>query len=115
MDVLRAPTLAHPPVLTGSSSHALDQKPSRAPPPSSARLRLIFGLASVPMRDTRPPAGHVERSRVGLCADCQHARCVTSSKGSSFWLCKRAVTDPGRFKKYPPLPVLRCEGFSAIR
>jgi hypothetical protein len=53
------------------------------------------------------------RSRVGLCLDCTHARSIRSAKGSEFWLCERAKTDP-RFKKYPPLPVLRCLGFSAI-
>jgi hypothetical protein len=47
--------------------------------------------------------------RVGLCADCRHARRIVSAKGSSFWLCERAAFDP-RFKKYPPLPVLRCAG-----
>lgn len=28
-----------------------------------------------------------------------------------FWLCERAVREPTRFRKYPPLPVLRCAGF----
>jgi hypothetical protein len=55
-----------------------------------------------------------ERSRVGLCAHCEHSRCVVSAKGSMFWLCERAVVEPERFRKYPPLPVLRCSGFVAI-
>jgi hypothetical protein len=50
------------------------------------------------------------RARVGLCAECAHARCIRSAKGSEFWLCNRAQSDP-RFKKYPPLPVVRCSGF----
>ncbi|RYZ04958.1 MAG: hypothetical protein EOO73_21430 [Myxococcales bacterium] len=52
-----------------------------------------------------------ERSRVGLCTACLHARVITSAKGSSFWLCGRAASEPARFRKYPPLPVVRCAGF----
>jgi hypothetical protein len=51
------------------------------------------------------------RARVGLCATCMHARTIRSAKGSEFWLCEAAKTDP-RLKKYPPLPVLRCPAFS---
>lgn len=47
---------------------------------------------------------------VGLCAACAHARVVESRRGSHFWLCERARTDP-RFARYPPLPVLDCRGF----
>jgi len=50
--------------------------------------------------------------RVGLCARCRHARRIVSSKGSEFWMCQLAATD-ARFKKYPPLPVLRCAGFQS--
>jgi hypothetical protein len=46
----------------------------------------------------------------GLCATCQHSRLVTSSRGSSFVLCERALTDE-RFPKYPRLPVIRCDGY----
>jgi hypothetical protein len=46
----------------------------------------------------------------GLCADCAHARPLTSARGSVFWRCARSVDDP-RFPKYPRLPVLRCQGF----
>jgi len=35
---------------------------------------------------------------------------VAAARGSTFWLCTRAATD-ARFRKYPPLPVLRCPGF----
>ena len=65
----------------------------------------------MPTRDVRPPLSELERSRVGVCADCQHARRIVSAKGSSFWLCERATIEPERFRKYPPLPVLRCPGF----
>jgi len=47
---------------------------------------------------------------VGLCADCRHVRRIESAKGSVFWMCRRAETDP-RYRKYPPLPVLLCRGY----
>jgi hypothetical protein len=49
---------------------------------------------------------------VGLCLQCQFVKSVHSAKGSTFYLCQRAETDP-RFRKYPPLPVLRCIGYIA--
>jgi hypothetical protein len=45
----------------------------------------------------------------GLCAVCRHARIIENRRGSRFWLCALARTDP-RFPRYPPLPVLRCAG-----
>jgi len=48
----------------------------------------------------------------GLCATCRHARVVRSDRGSVFYRCLLAATDP-RFSKYPPLPVLRCAGYEA--
>jgi hypothetical protein len=47
----------------------------------------------------------------GLCAVCRHARTVENRRGSRFWLCAMSRTDP-RFPRYPPLPVLRCAGYS---
>jgi hypothetical protein len=47
---------------------------------------------------------------VGLCFTCRWARRVINRRGSTFFRCSRAETDP-RFVRYPPLPVLRCEGF----
>jgi hypothetical protein len=49
---------------------------------------------------------------LGLCAGCQHARQVESSKGSTFYRCELAAIDPA-FPKYPSLPVLRCSGYAA--
>ncbi|TVP57422.1 MAG: hypothetical protein EA351_05835 [Gemmatimonadales bacterium] len=46
----------------------------------------------------------------GLCGSCRHVRRVRSGKGSTFFLCRRAATDP-RFRKYPPIPVLSCVGW----
>ena len=47
---------------------------------------------------------------VGLCSACLHVRRVRSSRGSTFYLCRRSENDP-RFDKYPRLPVVRCSGF----
>jgi hypothetical protein len=47
---------------------------------------------------------------VGLCADCKHARSVTSDRGSVFYLCTLSAVDP-QFAKYPQLPVLACPGY----
>ncbi|HEV8308532.1 MAG TPA: hypothetical protein VGW35_12790 [Methylomirabilota bacterium] len=57
-----------------------------------------------PSQDAEP-----ERARVGLCWDCRWARRVTSGRGSVFFLCRRAETDPA-YPKYPGLPRLRCTG-----
>jgi hypothetical protein len=46
----------------------------------------------------------------GLCAACVHHRVIRSRRGSSFLLCALSRTDP-RFARYPPLPVLACDGF----
>jgi hypothetical protein len=50
-----------------------------------------------------------EAERVGLCARCSHARVKRSKRGGAFWRCARADEDPA-FRRYPPLPVLRCPG-----
>ena len=44
---------------------------------------------------------------IGLCAQCRHMRLVESERGSVFYLCRRAATDP-RLEKYPRLPVSAC-------
>lgn len=48
--------------------------------------------------------------RRGLCPACAHVKVIQSAKGSTFYLCERARTDP-RFVKYPPQPVLVCAGY----
>ena len=48
---------------------------------------------------------------VGLCSDCQHCRIVKSER-SAFYLCRMSFTNP-EYRKYPPLPVLRCLGYRA--
>jgi len=60
------------------------------------------------MNDPRG-SGQAGDKRVGLCADCAHARIVRTARGSEFYLCELSFTDR-RFPRYPPLPVLRCDG-----
>ena len=46
----------------------------------------------------------------GLCADCINVKVMRSDRESVFYLCQLSFTDP-RFPKYPPLPVLSCDGY----
>lgn len=50
---------------------------------------------------------------VGLCAACRHVRRTETTRGSVFWRCGRAETDP-RYARYPRLPVATCPGYEAI-
>jgi hypothetical protein len=52
--------------------------------------------------------------RVGLCASCRHVDVVTSSRGSSFYLCTLSATRP-EFPRYPVLPVRVCSGYEPER
>jgi len=47
---------------------------------------------------------------VGLCAQCAWCHRINTAHGSTFFLCRRAETDPA-FTRYPRLPVVRCDGF----
>ena len=47
---------------------------------------------------------------VGLCETCRSVRIVTNRRGSVFYRCLRADTDP-RVARYPPVPVLQCPGY----
>jgi hypothetical protein len=53
------------------------------------------------------------RDPIGLCAVCRHARVVQTARGSTFYLCRLAESDP-RYARYPRLPVLRCAGYQAL-
>lgn len=57
----------------------------------------------------RQPVTTMPDPEVGLCATCRHVRRAGNRRGSVFYRCARAEHDP-RFRKYPPLPVLRCAG-----
>ncbi|MBI3832669.1 MAG: hypothetical protein HY291_24315 [Planctomycetes bacterium] len=46
----------------------------------------------------------------GLCATCRHVKTLRNDRGSVFFMCTLAEKDT-RFRKYPPLPVLKCEGY----
>ena len=46
----------------------------------------------------------------GLCGGCRHVRLIATNKGTTYYLCGRALTD-SRFPKYPRLPVVNCVGF----
>jgi hypothetical protein len=58
------------------------------------------------MTEGREPRGG---ERIGLCTSCAHVEVVSSSKGSTFYLCHLSETDPS-FRKYPVLPVVTCAG-----
>jgi len=58
-------------------------------------------------QDPAPDGGD---EKAGLCRSCLHVRLVKTGRGSTFYLCRRAETDP-RFARYPRLPVVRCPGF----
>jgi hypothetical protein len=47
---------------------------------------------------------------IGLCATCANAKVITSDRGSTFYSCLLAKTDP-RFPRYPRLPVISCIGY----
>ena len=57
--------------------------------------------------DTKP-----EDREVGLCRSCRNVRVVRSDRGSIFYQCKLAATDP-HYAQYPLLPVLHCPGYKA--
>jgi len=58
----------------------------------------------------KSPATNPDTDRVGLCATCAHVQVVSSSKGSTFYLCLLSNVDP-RFHRYPVLPVIACTGY----
>jgi len=54
-----------------------------------------------------------DEERVGLCSRCRHTRRLSSAKGSVFYRCGRARSDPA-FREYPPLPVRMCGGYEPM-
>jgi len=71
-------------------------------------------LRLTPTGEPPETAREVPNERTGLCASCQHSETVTSVRGSTFSLCRLSASDP-RFPKYPPLPVLACDGYARQR
>jgi len=51
---------------------------------------------------------------IGLCLSCRWMRAVTTRRGSTFYRCGRADTDP-RFARYPALPMRQCVGYEQGR
>jgi hypothetical protein len=51
----------------------------------------------------------VKDPAIGLCSDCEHCRSVKGPR-TTFYMCQLSFTNP-EFRKYPPLPVLRCPGY----
>jgi hypothetical protein len=45
-----------------------------------------------------------------LCETCASMRQVITPKGSRFFLCRLSEWNP-TFPKYPPQPVVRCDGY----
>jgi hypothetical protein len=41
---------------------------------------------------------------------CARVRAVVTPRGSRFLLCQLSTTDPA-YPKYPPQPVVRCDGY----
>ncbi len=48
--------------------------------------------------------------RQSLCETCSLMREVVTPKGSRFLLCQLSQTKP-EYPKYPPQPVVRCDGY----
>jgi hypothetical protein len=55
-------------------------------------------------------SGELLEPEAGLCGSCRFSRWIENRRGSRFLLCRLSETD-GRFRKYPALPVLRCDGY----
>ena len=49
------------------------------------------------------------KTALSLCETCAFMREVVTPKESRFLLCRLSQSDPA-FPKYPPQPVLRCDG-----
>jgi hypothetical protein len=46
-----------------------------------------------------------------LCDSCAHQKLIHNARGSTFSMCLRHRSEPERFPKYPPLPVISCAGY----
>ncbi len=53
-------------------------------------------------------------AKVSLCERSEAMREVRTAAGARYLLCGRSAADP-RYPKYPPQPLLRCDGFAARR
>ena len=46
----------------------------------------------------------------GLCETCSYAREIVPATGSRFLMCEKSQKDR-RYHKYPPQPIIRCDGY----
>ena len=79
---------------------------------SRGRLKLV-SMRDLAERNSKPLVKHPPERAVmmpSLCETCRSLRAVVTPKGSRFLLCQISVTDPN-FPKYPPQPVVRCDGY----
>jgi len=60
------------------------------------------------MNDSRGPEQPAPRE--GLCPHCANVRVITNTRGSRFLLCRLSSVD-SRYPKYPPQPVIACDGY----
>ncbi len=74
--------------------------------PQREMWRLVFRAMIL---GTRSPT---ESCSFSLCESCSHMREIVSGTGSRFVLCQLSQSDR-RFPKYPPQPVVRCEGYES--
>ena len=56
------------------------------------------------MMNDRNREEQVRGADPGLCGGCEHVQQLTSSRGSTFYLCRLSFAD-SRFARYQPLPV----------
>lgn len=53
------------------------------------------------------PRGDV--GRFGLCDSCVNAKLIRNTRGSVFLMCELSNVDE-HYPKYPPVPIIACEG-----
>ena len=64
--------------------------------------RMVYLLGVDRIKESR-------NSGAGLCGTCRHRKENRNDRGSVFLYCRKSESD-SRYPKYPPLPVLRCDG-----
>jgi hypothetical protein len=96
----------------------IDDRMPPASPPASANAAsftfITYFLHHVVMPVGADPNTAQATDRVGLCASCRFVDVVTSSRGSTFYLCTLSATNPA-FPRYPALPVRVCSGYQPER
>jgi hypothetical protein len=75
-------------------------------------LPVVEGLFYLndPNGDSSDGTGERAAMTHSLCETCSSMREVVTPKGSRFLLCQLSRTNPD-YPKYPPQPVVRCDGY----